>query len=145
RSPHSSGHGDYGASIRFMPAVPSSFPPNSEQILVDAYDLARQVSKYISALEKCLREKFPDEPRAIEAVCILGQKPTAPGGELQSDEIMRTARARVVTYDALIVDAQRSYQQYLDKDVKVSRLLAIIDRFDDEFTAAVIAAQAGSI
>ena len=96
-------------------------------VSVNVYDLAKQLQKYRSAMEKCLRAKFPDEPRVIELIAVLGSAPTgAPADRVR--EILQTSNGRYVTYDALIKEGLESYEAYLEADERVSRLQDVLDR-----------------
>ena len=98
-------------------------------VTVDLSDLFRQLSKYRSALEKCLKDKFPAEHQNIELIAILGKPPTGPAATPERiDDVLGTLNARYITYDDLIKDAIRSYQQYLDADKDVSRISDILER-----------------
>jgi hypothetical protein len=96
-------------------------------------DLVSQLSKYRSALQKCLREQFPDHPQAIECIAVLGYFPD----DLLPEEVERTLagiNARVVTYDSLIAHAHESYTDYLEKHAEVSRLADLIARLEASAT-----------
>lgn len=96
---------------------------------VTTSELVSQIGKYRTALQKCLREQFPSEPQAIECIAVLGRLPT----DLDPEEVDRTLagiNTRVVTYDNLIANAMRSYQDYLDKHKEVSRLTDLIERLE---------------
>lgn len=98
-------------------------------VVVTTGDLVNQIGKYRSALQKCLKAQFPKEPTEIECIAVLGQMPT----DLEPEEVTRTlagSNTRVVTYDSLIANAQRSYQDYLEKHKEVSRLTDLIERLE---------------
>lgn len=100
-------------------------------VSVDLSDLFRQLAKYRSALEKCLTEKFPTEHQNIELIAILGKPPTGPAATPERIvDVLETLNARYITYDDLIADTIRSYQDYLDADKEVSRISDILDRLD---------------
>jgi hypothetical protein len=92
-------------------------------------DLVTQIGKYRSALEKCLRERFSEQPQAIECIAVLGSIPTDLTRE-QVDKTLAGINARVVTYDDLIANALQSYQEYLDRHEEVSRLADLIARLE---------------
>lgn len=102
-------------------------------VSISQYQLAEQVGKYRSALEKCL-ENVADEDRApeiVDIVCVLGSKPSNWKTMKQEDEgrrALREQRIRVVTYDKLIHDAERAYAAYLEKQKKWGKFLRIIDK-----------------
>jgi hypothetical protein len=115
-------------------------------VVVSTSDLVAQIGKYRSALQKCLRAQFPNEPEEIECIAVLGKVPT----DLDPDEVTRTLagfNTRVVTYDSLIANALRSYQDYLEKHKEVSRLADLIERLEasgsDRPTAAPLVGSLG--
>lgn len=79
-------------------------------VSVNVLDLVKQLDKYRNVLDKCLADRFPQEPRHIECVAILGKPPT--GSNVAG--ILLASEARFVTYDQLILEAQRSYAEYLE-------------------------------
>ena len=98
-------------------------------VVVTTADLVGQIGKYRSAVQKCLETQFPSEPTDIECIAVLGQTPT----DLKPEEVTRTLagfNTRVVTYDGLIANAQRSYQDYLERHKEVSRLAELIERLE---------------
>ena len=98
---------------------------------VDATELLTQVRKYKNALEKCLEEKFPLEPRVIECICIIGAPPEPRNKEEENNRLLQTINARYITYDTLIKQTLDSYEQYLEKERDVSRIIELIDKLDD--------------
>ncbi|MEO1052239.1 MAG: ATP-binding protein [Bacteroidota bacterium] len=97
-------------------------------VTVNIFDLAKQLSKYRDAVKKCLRENFPDEPQAIEIIAILGGPPSPKSNDDDNRAILNRIDARYITYDQLMADAKRSYQEYLDRQKEISRIIAITDR-----------------
>jgi hypothetical protein len=98
-------------------------------VSISTSDLVGQLGKYRRALQKCLHEQFPEESQAIECIAVVGRMPT----DLAPDEVTKTLAGistRVVTYDTLITNAMRSYQDYLDKHKQVSRLSELIERLE---------------
>lgn len=98
-------------------------------VLVSVYDLAKQLSKYRKVLEKCLEDRFPEEHRQIECVAILGRPPS--GSNVEG--ILLADRARFVTYDQLILEADRSYAEYLRAKEGAQELSGIIDEMRVDF------------
>ena len=102
--------------------------------IVNSIELISQLRKYRDALAKCLRTRFPEEPAYIEMIAILG---SPPGPEGSSDEenrkLLATINARYITYDQLVLEAERSYGEYLEKDKKISELIEIVDGLDADF------------
>ncbi len=99
-------------------------------VKVKTGELVTQISKYRTALRKCLREQFPDQPQAIECIAVLGHFPD----DMDPEDVERTLNginARVVTYDSLIVNALESYKDYLDSHAEVSALADLIERLEE--------------
>ena len=105
---------------------------------VNVHDLAKQLDKYRRALEKCLADRFPEEPRHIECVAILGKPPT--GSNV--DRTLLASEARYVTYDQLILEAQRRYAKYLEAKEGAQALSRIIDEMRGDFGLASTPANA---
>lgn len=98
-------------------------------VSVSVFDLGKQLEKYRSALEKCLADRFPKEPRHIECVAILGKPPT--GSNV--DATLLANEARYVTYDQLILEARRSYAKYLEAKEDAQELSRIIKDLRADF------------
>ena len=98
-------------------------------VSINVFDLGKQLEKYRKVLDKCLKKRFPGEPRHIECVAILGQPPSGSNveGTLLANE------ARFVTYDQLIWEAQRSYKEYLKVREQTQKLSEIIESMKDDF------------
>ncbi len=82
---------------------------------------------------KCLQNKFPDESKVIESICILGSPPEP----VEQDEInqrwLKEIGARYITYDTLVKQTVESYAEYLEKERIVSDLTTLMERLDEEF------------
>lgn len=98
-------------------------------VSVSVFDLGKQLEKYRSALEKCLTDRFPEEPRHIECVAILGKPPKG----ANVDATLLANEARYVTYDQLILEAQRSYAKYLEAKENAQELSRIIKEMRTDF------------
>lgn len=98
-------------------------------VSVNVHDLAKQLDKYRKVLDKCLEDRFPQEPRHIECVAILGKPPT--GSNV--GRVLLASEARFVTYDQLILEAQRSYAEYLQAKERVQTLSTIIEEMRGDF------------
>lgn len=94
---------------------------------VDIDELISQVSKYRRTLEKCLKAQFPESPRDIEIICLLGSPPSPEDEYERNVEKLRTENARYITYDSLINESLASYKDYLSKQQDISRILKIIN------------------
>lgn len=103
---------------------------------VNLFALAEQLSKYRSALNKCLAERFPEESRNVEGIAVLGRPPTGSGATPEAiEDVLGAINSRFITYDTLIADALQSYEEYLEADRRVGRLSAILDRLDEQLEA----------
>ena len=98
-------------------------------VSVNVHDLAKQLDKYRTALTKCLEDRFPEEPRHIECVAILGKPPT--GSNV--DRTLLASEARYVTYDQLILEAERRYSKYLEAKQDAEKLTGIIEDMRSDF------------
>ena len=98
-------------------------------VSVNVHDLAKQLDKYRKVLDKCLADRFPQEHRHIECVAILGKPPT--GSNIGA--VLLASEARFVTYDQLIVEARRSYAEYLKAKEEVQTLSRIIEEMRADF------------
>lgn len=97
---------------------------------VKIFELAEQIQKYVSSLDKCLLTKFPEEPHHIEAICILGSPPTGASPKAIED-MLKANQARYMTYDTLIHGALKNYEEYLESESKISKLIDLINQLDD--------------
>ena len=95
--------------------------------------LAGQIGKYRQALEKCLAQRFPEERKEIEIVCITGSQPSKSESRQTVVDVLKAYGARYITYDDLIKNALNSYQDYLQAERRISELVEIIDSIDADF------------
>ena len=109
---------------------------------VQIHDLLKQLSKYRDALKKCLETRFPEEPAHIEVIAILGSPPTPHGNERENRRLLWEMGARYITYEQLILEAERSYSEYLEREREVSELIEIVEGLDVDFAPET--ASAGS-
>ena len=100
---------------------------------VSAEELLAQLRKYRNALRKCLKARFPEEPAHIEIISILGSPPTPVDDDQENRRILAEIAARYITYDQLILEAQRSYSEYLERERRVSELIEIVEGLDVDF------------
>lgn len=103
---------------------------------VKTHVLVGQLRKYRNALQKCLSQRFPDDPRPIQLVTILGRPPLPDDTDEHKKEnrrMMEAIDARWVTYDQLVLEAERSYAEYLNQEQKVLQLMATLERLDADF------------
>ena len=93
--------------------------------------LMDQVDKYISALEKQLREA--NEDGSVEAICLVGKELRdweTPERRQSSEWSLAGKNIRVITYQQLIRDAEASYQKYLEKSKDKGRIQKILDEIE---------------
>ena len=91
-------------------------------------NLTDQVVRYQKALRECLREigKY-NEP--IEAVCVLGSLPI--NWEERAGVALEKQQIRVLTYQQLVAEAHKSYQEYLEVSRECGEINKIIREIDD--------------
>lgn len=97
---------------------------------VTVTELVDQVRKYRNALEKCLKDKFQDESRVIECICIIGSPPDPQENEQENINILRSINARYLTYDTLIQQTLKSYEEYLQRERSMSKIVDMIEKLD---------------
>lgn len=95
-------------------------------------ELQEQGQKYYSGLAKCLEVVGIAHPE-IEVVFVLGvpvseAENTHLGGALYVSQTLRPLNARVVYYNEMIENSQKSYGEYLERSREVDRLDKIVDR-----------------
>jgi len=78
-------------------------------------------------LLKCLDTHFPDEPRVVETICILGAPPRPQDQAQENINLLKEYDARYVTYDTLIKESLESYGEYLGKEGEITEILEIIE------------------
>ena len=64
---------------------------------------------------------------------ILGSPPSPVDERQENERLHRQIGVRYVTYDQLVLEAERSYKDYIESQAKVSKLADIIDRLDEDF------------
>jgi hypothetical protein len=94
-----------------------------------AIELVAQVDKYRKALSKCLDTKFPNEPKNIETICIIGTSPE--GNPEENQNMLKAINARYLTYDSLIAETLNGYQDYLEVTKNNEKLIDIITKLED--------------
>lgn len=101
--------------------------------VVDVQDLGRQIGKYKSALEKCLKSQRPDEKENVECIILLGKPPSNNGGVEDIDQYLRiNFKCRYIFYDALIEDTLRNYKSYLEAQDEVSKFRRLLRDFTED-------------
>lgn len=92
---------------------------------LDVFDLAKQVNKYVKALEKCLKCVGNSNP-FVEAICIVGGDAFDDINEANSH--LNSVKGRIMTYDELIDQALNSYRDYLEENKEVGRIRKLIEK-----------------
>lgn len=94
---------------------------------IDNLELLGQVSKYKSALEKCLKISYPDQNHAISIICLVGDRPLPKENDVEHVKLLAVYGARYITYDDLIRRTRDSYRDYLEAQKKINRIQQLID------------------
>lgn len=95
-------------------------------------ELFTQVRKYQRKMDQLLSHLNRSD-EAYEIVCLVGKDLKdwkEPQGRRQSFDILRQARARVMTYQQLILNARNAYNEYLEASRKASKIYEILDAID---------------
>jgi hypothetical protein len=105
-------------------------------------DLLEQVNKYRNALDRVLRQHQIEGP--IQTVIVLGDLPPdwSESARAHSEglEHLRVANSKVITYAALIDQAQAAYQAFVDRTESLGRLESLIRSLEDPVPASTSAA-----
>lgn len=95
-------------------------------------DLIDQVERYYDTAETVL--KSLNDHGSIEVICVLGNLPPRMKKQMERFEASLDAfNARIVTYDSLIKNAEKSYGEYLDREKdadELQRLVQSIEEYD---------------
>lgn len=101
--------------------------------VVTRSEMLDQSEKYLSGMLRLLEAQgTPHDP--IEIVFVLGSTPrewSNPGGKDRVIDQLKTNRARIVFYDALLANAEKSYRDYLTRRSVVDTLGQVIAAIDD--------------
>lgn len=112
--------------------------------IVDTAELVVQIQKYNGAVREAL-DALGKENEPLEFICVLG-RPLRDWSRRNGREISaRTLAgqdARVVMYDALIVNAQQAYEDYLDRQKQAGRVYDLITSISTADVEAIHAAGA---
>ena len=103
-------------------------------------DLHEQISKYYGATENVLAAADrKNEP--IEVICVIGRRlrdwDESPSGEVRSRKTLRANNARIVTYDGLIDNALKAYQDYVDRGEEAGRVYRLIQEISEPDAQAI--------
>lgn len=101
--------------------------------VVGRSEMLDEAEKYLSGMLRLLEAQgTPHEP--VEIVFVLGAKPREwdnPDGKNRVREQLKTNRARIVFYDELLANAEKSYSDYLAHRGVVDTLGKVIAAIDD--------------
>ena len=100
---------------------------------VSIFDLAKQINKYRTALQKVL-EEVGRATEPIEFVCIVGRRPqewTNENEREMSRRVLAEIDARVVMYQELIDNAQSAYAEYIKKHKEAGRVYRLIQELEN--------------
>ena len=97
-------------------------------------ELEEQGRKYRSALRKCLAKQGKSNPD-IQIVFVLGrpvpeENDLALGPQVVRDTL-KSMGARIVYYDEMIVNAQKAYSEYSEKERAVNKLDKVLQALDN--------------
>ncbi len=102
-------------------------------------EMVGQAEKYLSGMMKLLEAQgTPHEP--VKIVFVLGKPPkewSSPGGQTRIENSLAAMNARIVFYDQLLANAEKSYQDYLKQRKVVDTLANVIDAIDNYAPSAV--------
>ena len=114
----------------------------SRQLLTS--DLVAQIEKYYGAASKVLQQTGKNnEP--LEFICVVG-RPLAdwsnPDGVNRSKNTLAGSNARVVTYQELIENAAKAYNDYTVANRQAGRVYELIKTIEDSYVQAIRASEA---
>lgn len=98
---------------------------------VDFYALMKQTKKYHSGVTKAINLRYPNEINVVEVIAVVGRLPKEYDNEGQQQ--MSAQNTRITTYDQLIENAMRSYQEYLKAGERISDLVSMLSEVDKDF------------
>lgn len=102
---------------------------------VYSYDLLKQCDKYRQALKKIL-EAAGKSNEPIEVICVVGRKlkdwNDNPSDRKETDDYMARKSTRVVMYQELIANAEKSYSSFLEKEREAGRIFNLIQGIDSQ-------------
>ncbi len=96
--------------------------------ILDTADLVVQIQKYNGAVREAL-DALGKEAEPLEFICVIGRPLrdwSVRNGRERSARTLAGQDARVVMYDALIVNAQQAYEDYLERQQDAGRVYELI-------------------
>jgi hypothetical protein len=94
---------------------------------LDFFDLQKQVSKYRDAVSEYYATKEPNQPNPVTEVYVLIAK-TPTGYSEAKKRSMAELGGKIITYESLINDSKKAYEEYLAAKAKVGTLQELLDR-----------------
>lgn len=94
---------------------------------LDFFDLQKQVSKYRDAVSEYYTTKEPNQPNPVTEVYVLISKTPAGYSEAKKRS-MAELGGKIITYESLINDSKKAYEEYLAAKAKVGSLQELLDR-----------------
>ena len=111
---------------------------------MDTAELVVQIQKYNGAVREAL-DALGKEDDPLEFICVIGRPLrdwSRRNGREVSARTLAGQDARVVMYDALIVNAQQAYEDYLDRQKEAGRVYELITSISAADVEAIHAAAA---
>jgi hypothetical protein len=100
------------------------------------FRLLEQMTKYRNTLEHALTSQFGHPNPYVEIVAVVGPAITGPTDD-QRERQLASINGRIMTYDELINGALSRYEQYVEADVRVSKLNGILEKLSPEGLTAI--------
>ena len=104
-------------------------------VAVPLDDMTKQIRRYRDGTRRVLQTtEYAGWP--IEIICLVGKPPPewndAVGtGQQGVIDALKNVDARIVFYNQLLTNAQKSYADYLEEHVKIDRLWAVFEAIDN--------------
>lgn len=97
--------------------------------LLTIREVLDQGTKYSDLAELVLKDENPEEIPYYEIIFLLGKLPIDyVKSQQRYEETLRPQHIRIMTYEQLIKRAQRTYQDYLERQKKVERIQQMVDK-----------------
>ena len=111
----------------------------ADRVLTTA-ELHDQISRYYNAAENVL-DATDRRNEPIEIVCVVGRRlrdwDESQTSEARSRDTLKANNARIVTYDGLIDNALRAYQDYVDRGEEAGRVYRLIQELSEPDAQAI--------
>lgn len=94
-------------------------------------DIQSQIRKYYGAVTNALKDSDRNNG-PLEFICVLGRKPSDWSSYEKAEQNARNALkeydARIVTYNQLIINAEKAYREYTEQTKNITRLHKLIEK-----------------